>query len=86
MRSIDIKLLLILGYTIGYPLAVVPPMIIDPRLTSHVEFSSRHYPDAIFCLPIFLSLAIFIIELFKVKSSLYTLYSSVVMYELVDHV
>jgi hypothetical protein len=83
MRPVtSLKILLAIGYSLGYLLAVLPPMVIDPRLTSHAEFASRHYPNAILCAPIFVLLALTIIVLFNVKSSLYALYGSVIVYAL----
>jgi hypothetical protein len=49
----DIKILLFVSYAFGYVLAVLPPIFIDPLLKSHVLFSSRHYPYALVCLPIY---------------------------------
>jgi hypothetical protein len=53
----DIKLLLFFCYAIGYLLAVVPPIFIDPLLKSHVLYPTpRHYDYAILCAPIFVLL------------------------------
>lgn len=50
----DIKTLLMLGYAAGYIVAVSAPIFIDPLLKSHVVYSSRHYPYAFLCAPIFI--------------------------------
>jgi hypothetical protein len=57
MNSIkDIKILLFLGYAVGYPLAVLPPIFMDPLLKSHVLFASRSYVHARWCIAIYLLL------------------------------
>src|SRR3972149_3875882 len=70
----DIKLVLFFGYLIGYPLAVIAPIYIDPLLKSHVQFGSREYPYAFFCLPIYATLIateLIIMKRFTTVKSLY---------------
>ena len=46
-------------YAIGYLLAAVPPLFIDPLLKSHVLYPRpRHYDYALACIPIFLLLVL----------------------------
>ena len=75
-----IKILLTIGYGSAYLLAVLPPTVIDHRLTSHSDFPPRYYPNAIYCAPIFVLAVVIVIELFKAKSSLRALYGSVFVY------
>jgi hypothetical protein len=67
----DIKILLLAGYAAGYIVAVSAPIFIDPLHKSHVVYSSRNYPHAILCVPIFLLL--FTVEIFILKSAKTTL-------------
>jgi hypothetical protein len=73
----DIKILLFLGYALSYLLAVVPPIVIDPLLKSHVTYPSRHYPHAYFCVLIYASLLIAELIIFRSAKKLVTLYASV---------
>ncbi len=55
----DIRLLLFIGYCLAYPLAVLPPIFVDPLLSSHVIYHARHYEHAQEkCLMIFIGLVI----------------------------
>jgi hypothetical protein len=57
MRSTkDIKILLFVGFAIGYPLAVLPAILIDPLLKSHVLYPARNYPYGFVCVPIYLTM------------------------------
>jgi hypothetical protein len=83
MRPIrDIKVLLAVGYIIGYPLAVLAPILIDPLLKSHVNYPSRNYPYAELCLPIYITLLTAEAALFKWKTTTASLYVSVCIFAL----
>ncbi len=75
MSSIrDIRILLFIAHAIGYPLAVLPPIFIDPLLKSHTVYPLRQYSYAIFCLPIYillLSAQYFVLTKRKTLKSLY---------------
>ena len=43
---------LICGHLLGYLLAVLGPVVLDPRLTTHIRFGARTYPDAWMCWPL----------------------------------
>ncbi len=78
MNSIkDIKILLFIGYAIGYPLAVLPPVFMDPLLKSHVLFASRTYVHAGWCIPIYLLLVCSQAILLKRSQRVRSLYLSV---------
>jgi hypothetical protein len=78
MRSLkDIKLLLWFGYAIAYPLAVLPPIVIDPLLRSHVYYSSRQYPYAFLSIPIFALLLAAQYLWLRTAKSVKSLYASV---------
>jgi hypothetical protein len=79
-RYKDIKALLFIGYLFGYPLAIAGPVLVDPRLESHVVFHSRTYPHAILCIPIYVVSLALVLTLFKLKSNLRTLYLSVCIF------
>jgi hypothetical protein len=78
MRPIsDLKILLLAGYIVGYPLAVLPPILIDPILRTHVNYPEpRQYPHRALCLVIFLFMISIQGGLLKSKSSLAALYIS----------
>lgn len=82
MRPIkDLKILLMIGYIVGYPLAVLPPILIDPVLVSHVNYPEpRQYPYRLVCLFIFLLMLTAQCYVFRVKSSIMSLYGSVCVY------
>jgi hypothetical protein len=73
----DIKILLFTGYALSYLLAVGAPITIDPLLTSHVIYPSRHYPHAYLCAPIFASLLAAEFLILRLTGSLAALYASV---------
>jgi len=75
--SKDIKILLFLGYAVGYPLAVLPPILIDPILKSHILYPPRSYAYAFLCLPIYLVLLIGQATALSKTSSLKSLYISI---------
>jgi hypothetical protein len=73
----DIKILLLVGYIVGYPLAVLPPILIDPVLRSHVNYPEpRQYPYRALCIVIFLSMIAMQGMLLRSKSSVVSLYIS----------
>src|SRR6202035_2991599 len=73
----DIKVLLFTGYALSYLLAVGAPIVIDPLLTSHVTYPSRHYPFAYLCAPIFVFLLIAEFIILRLTKNLAALYGSV---------
>lgn len=73
----DIKILLFLGYALSYLLAVVPPIVIDPLLKSHVTYPSRHYSHAYLCALIYASLLVAEFIILRSTKKLATLYASV---------
>jgi hypothetical protein len=54
----DIKIFLLLGYAFGFLVAIYPPILIDPRLSSHAQYGARVYPYVWLCGPIYLLLMI----------------------------
>jgi hypothetical protein len=52
----DIKIFVLVGYALSYPLAVLPPIFIDPLIKTHVIYPTRHYPYAPWCLAIYAAL------------------------------
>lgn len=83
MKLSDIKILLLIGYMLGYPLAVVPPMFIDHMLTTHFKFPEpRYYPDAqVYCPIIWLAMLVMIASIFRwSRLKLPSLYASVCIF------
>jgi hypothetical protein len=81
LSSKDIKIVLFLGYVVGYSLAVVPPIFIDHRLASHtIYYPPRNYPDAILCLPIGAALLTLEIILLYRSKNVTSIYASVVLF------
>jgi hypothetical protein len=52
----DLKILLFVAYAIAYPLAVLPPIYMDPLIKSHIFYGPRHYDHWYLCIPIYLGL------------------------------
>ena len=73
----DIKIVLFLGYAWSYLLAVVPPIVLDPLLTSHVTYPSRHYTYAYLCGPIYALLLLAELFLLRRTKAATVLYASV---------
>jgi hypothetical protein len=73
----DVKILLMFGYAMAYPLAVLAPILIDPRLATHAAFQARTYPRAWLCLPIYIFLLGLVLAMFKLKSTVSVLYLSI---------
>lgn len=79
-------MLLFLGYSVGYPLAVLPPILIDPLLKSHVVYGARIYPDApFFCsliyivsLPIYAALLVWAKDANRLYISVFVFIASIV--------
>jgi hypothetical protein len=76
----DIRIFVFTGYAIAYPLAVLPPIFIDPLLKTHVIYPSRHYPDAPWCLAIYAILIGATGVLLKRTKTLAPVYASVGMF------
>jgi hypothetical protein len=76
----DIKITLFFAYAVGYPLAVIPPLLLDPILKSHVTFSARQYPYGFLCLSIYLVLLSIEAPLLRTMTSVTSLYVSVVIF------
>jgi hypothetical protein len=76
----DIKILLFVGYAVGFVLSVFAPIVIDPILKSHVLFAPRHYPYAPLCLPLYISLLATQLIIFKKWNSIRSLYLSVLVF------
>src|ERR1043166_11325 len=76
----DIKVLIIVGHAIGYPLAVFAPIFIDPVLKSHVVYSTRSYPYALLCVPIYVTLLFTQFLILRRHSALKSLYASVCIF------
>jgi hypothetical protein len=85
---LDLKILLFVAYAIAYPLAVLPPIYMDPLIKSHIFYGPRHYDRWYLCIPIYLGLIgtqLFLLFFLR-KSSLKklegfgSLYSSVGMF------
>jgi hypothetical protein len=72
----DIKILLFVAYAIAYPLAVLPPIFIDPRI-NHILYGHRHYDCWYMCGPIYLGLLGTQLILLKRSKDLRLLYCSV---------
>lgn len=53
---LDLKILLLVAYAIAYPLAVLPPIYIDPLIKSQIFYGPRHYAHWYLCIPIYLGL------------------------------
>jgi hypothetical protein len=51
----DLKILLFVAYAIAYPLAVLPPIYMDP-LVNHIVYGHRQYDHRYLCIPIYLGL------------------------------
>jgi hypothetical protein len=79
----DIKVLLFVGYAIAYPVAVLPPIIIDPLLKSHVIYPSRHYVYAYLCVLIYAFLLAAQFILLKRSKSILSLYFSICVFWIV---
>jgi hypothetical protein len=77
---LDLKIVLWLGYAFGYCLAVGPPIFIDPILASHTVYPSRHYPHALFCVPIYVALIGVVGVLLRSSSRILVLYLSVCIF------
>ena len=74
---IDIKSLLFIGYAVGYPLAVLPPIFLD-LIISHVMFGHRVYEYAkLLCLLVYALLLGFTYFILREPHSLRNLYISV---------
>jgi hypothetical protein len=73
----DVKILLMFGYAMAYPLAVLAPILLDPRLATHPAFPARTYPRAWLCLPIYIFLLGLVLAMFKLKSTTSALYWSI---------
>jgi hypothetical protein len=79
----DIKIFLFLLYAGAYLLAVVPPNIIDPLLSSEAVPGPRHYQYSLILIPIGLLLYIILAGmLFRKRASVKQLYFSVCVFEL----
>jgi hypothetical protein len=73
----DIKILLFVAYAIAYPLAVLPPIFMDPLIKSHVFYGPRHYDYWYMCGPIYLGLLGVQLIVLKKSKGLKLLYCSV---------
>jgi hypothetical protein len=76
----DIKILLFVAYAVAYPLAVVPPIYIDPLITSHIFYGPRRYEDAYMCGPIYLGLLSAELVLLINSKGLNSLYYSICLF------
>jgi hypothetical protein len=76
----DIRSVLLAGYFFGYPLAVVPPILIDHLLTTHAVFDPRNYAHSILCVPIYLVFLTLVLVVFKLGANVITLYVSICMF------
>lgn len=52
----DLKILLFVAYAVAYPLAVLPPIYMDPLIKSHIFYGPRQYEHWYLCIPIYLGL------------------------------
>src|SRR5947209_2337284 len=75
----DIQFFLFCAYAVGYPVAVVAPVLIDPLLQTHAQFGPRQHPLAPWCIPIYILLLIAVGILFKKTPRISWLYWSILI-------
>jgi hypothetical protein len=77
---LDLKIVLWIGYALGYGLAVGAPILIDPTLETHTVYPLRKYPNSWYCAPIWIALISCEGVLLKLASRTSILYLSVCIF------